>query len=145
MQIEIDIDTREKQAWYFPEGFARTRRVYLEYGDYCLRGDIGFVIERKSLDDYTASVSTNWNRFLRELTGIMGTLGKGIVIVEGSVKEIIDHVYDQPQVSPKFIMKRTAQIILMNIPVVFFDNPITAAGMAWAILRERSQQTGTQK
>jgi len=145
MQIKIDIDTREKQAWYFPEGLAKTSRVYLPYGDYRLQGDTGFVIERKSLDDYTASVSTYWRRFERELTGILGTLGKGIVIVEGTVQEIIDHVYNQPQILPKFVMKRTAQIILMGIPVVFFDNPITSAGMAWAILRERSQQIGVQE
>lgn len=144
MQIEIDIDTREKQAWYFPEGFAKTRRVCLSYGDYCLRGDTGFVIERKSLDDYTASVSTNWIRFSKELKNILEIYGNGIVIVEGTILEIIDHAYNQPMISPKFILKRTAQIILMGIPVVFFDNSITAAGMAWSILRERSNQLGNQ-
>lgn len=141
--MEILIDTREKQAWYFPEGFAKTSRVYLPYGDYALRGDTGFVIERKSLDDYTASVSTYWVRFLKELRGIM-IRGKGIVIVEGTVREIINHEYNQPTIMPKFVLKRTSQIILMGIPVLFFDNSITAAGFAWAILRERNKEVGTQ-
>ncbi len=138
-RITIIIDQQEQQPWSF-QGRADVTRGHLETGDYALEGDNGFAVERKSLDDYTGTVSSGWARFKRELERMDEMFFPAkVVIVEADWIKVIEHAYNHPEVDPPFILKRTAELIYRGISVVFCSNPVAAAGLCWRVLYERHQ------
>ena len=136
--LRITIDTREQQPWSFPPEVATTARGTLSAGDYCITGDDQFVIERKSLDDLVGTLSTGWERFLRELDRmeVMGSYPM-IVIVEGTWMQILGHKYNHPRVSPRFVQSRLADLTFRGVHILFADNAHAAAGMAWVLFYHR--------
>ena len=101
--MTIIIDTREQKPWHFPPEFAATVRGTLQVGDYAIKGDNKFAIERKSIDDFTSTITTHWARFNRELERMRWAQFVALcIIVETDVKHIIDHEYNQPTVLPKY-------------------------------------------
>lgn len=64
--MTVLIDKMEKTPWSFSEN-VKTESAYLVNGDYCLKGDGAYCIERKSLDDFINTVVCDWDRFQREL------------------------------------------------------------------------------
>lgn len=140
MPLQITIDTREQAPLAFPPELASTKRGTLKAGDYALAGDDHFAIERKSLDDYVATITNaaNWQRFARELHRMTEAgFPARVIVVEGSQDDIINHAYASPKVQPPFVFKRTAQLILDGVIVHFADTPELAAGYVYSILRER--------
>jgi ERCC4-type nuclease len=138
-RIHIVIDTREQQPWHFPNHLAVVSRGYLPVFDYALAEDSGFAIERKSLDDFVGSIASGWDVFLRRFDKVPGWPAK-VVIIEGTVSQILARDYNHPDVTPKFIIKQISTLTMMGIALLFADNPITAAGLAYRILLERYQQ-----
>ena len=138
--LEIVIDTREQTPWHFPEWLGEVSRGTLPTGDYALHGDSLLAIERKSLNDFVGSVSSDWRRFSEEIDRMLLNMIAAIVIVEGSMLDIMDHNYDHPEVKPLFICKQIAQLTLRGVCVLFADNPTLAAGMAYRILKNRKDQ-----
>lgn len=142
--LRIIVDTREQTPLAFPEHLASTRRAKLDAGDYALEEDFSFAIERKSLDDYVATItgSQSWPRFQRELYR-MAEAGypARVVIVEGSQADILSHAYASPRVQPAFVLKRTAELILAGVVIHFAEDAELAAGMVYSILRERAKET----
>ena len=67
--MEIVIDSREQQPWHFSPELVRVSRGTVRTGDYCVKGDRLFAIERKSLNDFVGTISTGWERFQREISG----------------------------------------------------------------------------
>jgi len=135
--LHIIIDTREQTPWHFPEHLAEVSRGCIRAGDYALAGDEdGFAIERKSLDDFVGTISTGWDRFMREVERMI-LFPAAIVIIEDTFARLINHEYNHPQVTPAFVMKRIAQLAFMRVTVLFCDNPATAAGTCYVILKER--------
>lgn len=138
--ITIVIDEREQQPWSFRD-MARTVRGTLPAGDYALRGDFTFAIERKSIDDFVGTLSSGWARFRRELERMQRLdFPARIIIVEASWIQILGHQYNHPDVPPHFILKRVAELALDGVQTLFCDDPIGAAGLAWKILSERKQR-----
>ncbi len=144
-RLRITIDTREQTPLHFPEDLAVCERGTLKAGDYALAGDPSFAVERKSLDDYVATItgSANWPRFQRELWR-MSELGfpAKVVVVEGSQADILAHAYASPKVKPPFVLKRTAELLLMGVVVHFAETPDLAAGYIYSLLRERNGRLG---
>jgi ERCC4-type nuclease len=135
--VDIVIDTREQCPWAFPPELATVRRGTLSAGDYALLGDDGFAIERKSFQDYVSTITAGWERFARELYRMEALLFPArVIIVEGTAMEIVGREY-KGDAHPKFVIKRTAQLIMDGCCVLFADNSTTAAGMAYAIFKER--------
>jgi len=143
--IPIIIDTREQRPWSFSPDVAKCRVETLKTGDYAIVGDDGFAIERKSLDDFLATISSGWERFLREIDRMKEFAAK-VIIVEGDFVQFVfrfeegvllapDHCH--PNLTPQFVMKRVAQLSLMGVSVLFAKNSELAAVMAFAILKER--------
>ncbi len=141
LRLHIIVDTREQQPWVFPDELAVVQRGTLNAGDYALNGDPLFAIERKSMDDFLGTVSSGWDRFGRELERMAGHVAR-VVVVEGCIMQIVDGQHNHPCLSGKFIFKRIAQLTLHRVSVLFADNPVSAAGIAYSILRERSNETG---
>ena len=134
--LVIAIDTREQTPWHFPPEVCKTVLSPLNAGDYAVKGDSKFSIERKSLDDFVGTVSTGWDRFLRELDRMNGFPAR-VIIVENTYKTIMEHGYSHPQVRPRFVVKRIAQLTMMNVSVLFADDRTMAAGLCYSILKRR--------
>jgi len=136
--MHIIIDTREQQPWSFPPEVAEVSRGTLSAGDYSLAGDDAFAIERKSMNDLVGTISSGWDRFLRELDRMdaMGIFPQ-VVIVEGAWKEILAHSYNHPQVSPAFVQSRLATLAFRGVHILFADSPHAAACMAYGLFRCR--------
>ena len=137
-KISIIIDTREQTPWHFPSFLASVSRGTLRTGDYALAGDEFYAIERKSLDDFAATISSGWERFKRELDR-MDLMDAKTIIVEASINDIINHDYNHPKISPAFVLKRIAELSLGSASVLLCDNSVTSAGMCYVILRLRAQ------
>lgn len=139
--LKITVDTREQQPWAFPDHLAAVNRGTLRAGDYALDGDYGFAVERKSLNDFVGTLSSGWDRFLKQLMRMASHATK-VIIVEGSLVEVIKHEYNHPKVKPVFILKRIAELTMLGVSVLFADNPITAAGLCFSILKRRAEEIG---
>jgi len=139
--LRIAIDTREQQPWAFPEELAKCERIGLLAGDYAIYGDQQFSIERKSVNDLVGTVTSGWHRFLEEIGRMEDVASPAkVVIVEGNLEDILEHRYDHPKVIPRFVVNQIARLTLRGVAVVFAGNPISAAGMAYAILNKRYEQ-----
>jgi len=138
-RIHIVIDTREQQPWHFPIHLAVVSRGCLPVFDYALLGDPDFAIERKSLNDFVGSIASGWDVFLRRFDKVPDWPAK-VVIIEGSISQILAREYNHPEVTPKFIIKQISTLTMMGVSLLFGDNPVTAAGLAYRILLERQKQ-----
>lgn len=136
-KLSIIIDTREQQPWAFPSHLAKVKRGMLAAGDYALEHDIGFAIERKSLNDLVGTIVRDWSRLQRELARMED--GLKIIIVEASFGDIISHNYDHPKVVPAFVIKRLTDLLYAGVQIFLADNPIQAAGMCYSLLKRRKQ------
>lgn len=142
----IVIDTREQTPWGFPPEVA-VEIGTLKTGDYALKGDSAFAIERKSKDDFLGTISTGWGRFCRELNRMdaAGFPAKPILVecdfsafcFSERNGEIIPPDHEHYMLTPQFVMKRIGQLTARGAAVVFAGNPQFASALALAILRER--------
>lgn len=139
-------DTREQTPWAFPE-WVTVKIGTLKTGDYAIEGDENnFAIERKELNDYLGSISTGWDRFQREMQRARMFCAR-IIIVEGKFSEccyieqsgeIIPPQHDHYTLQPQFIIKRTAELLLRGVCVLFAENAYLASAAAYAIFKERN-------
>lgn len=113
-------------------------RGTLPAGDYALAGDTCFAVERKSLPDYIHTITSDWQRFRRELAR-MRNFPVRVVIVEAEWMDILTGKYPG-NVPPPAIIARTTELIMDNISVLFCSNPLAAAGLCWRILVERKKR-----
>jgi ERCC4-type nuclease len=149
-RLRIIIDTREQSPWAFGERHAIAERGTIKTGDYALYGDSTFAIERKSLDDFLGTISSGWDRFMREVMRMeREQFVAKVVIVEGDfisvtyrqdeTGSIIAPKHNHPQVSPAFVAGRIADLTLLNVSILFAHNSILAAGLATTIFRHRAR------
>ena len=149
-RIKISIDTREQSPWVFPEEFATTCRATIPTGDYSLAGDeLGFAIERKSLNDFLGTISTGWERFRRELTRMRDQgFPARVVIIESNARDIgpsicpvsgdiIPAKHNHPKITPQFALSRIADLTINGVSVLFAGDAAYAAIIALTILRKR--------
>lgn len=153
--LRVVIDTREQRPWAFPPDLAEVQRGTLRTGDYALVGDDAFAIERKSLDDFLATVSSGWERFLREIGRMEGSdFAARVVIVEADFAACCFHqstegtlvppAHQHPQLSPRFVARRIAELAFMGVSVLFAGCADFAAALALALFAERSRTLATQ-
>jgi len=139
----ILIDKQEKTPWIFPK-WVKTKVVHLKTADYCVEHDY-LCLERKSKSDFLGTISTGWNRFIREIERMTGWPCK-IVIVECDIlsfyyqeidEKIISPDHEHYKLSPQFITKRIAQLSLMGVSIIFCHNSEISSAVAYKILEER--------
>ena len=144
--MRIVVDTREQTPWTFPP-WVQVSRGTLPTGDYALAGD-GWAIERKGLDDFLGTVSTGWDRFLREIGRMDGWAAK-VVVVEvdfaaccfcETLDGIISPRHSHPMLTPRFIASRIAELTMMGVSVLFAGDPGQAAALAYHLLRRREME-----
>ena len=145
----IIIDTREQTPWAFPPDI-QTEIDTLRTGDYALKGDANFAIERKSADDFVGTISLGWHRFIKEIMRMekAGFVEK-IVIVETDFETfcyrtmqgvILPPDHEHTRCTPQFLMKRIAELTMRGVHVIFAGNAEYAAAIALRIFWERNEQ-----
>lgn len=148
--FEITIDQQEKQPWHFDPTLVKTRIAHIKTGDYCVTGDKGFAVERKSLNDFLGTISTGWNRFKREINRASVAGFHLPVIVEARFSDILFAVsaqgeitpppHDHPKLTPGFVLKRIGEMEMLGASARFADGPTEAAMLAAALLFQRYQE-----
>ncbi len=151
--MRIVIDTREQRPWSFPE-YISTVISKIDAGDYALEGDNRFAIERKSANDFAGTIGSGWPRFCRELKRMddSGFIIK-VIIVEATLEDfcyrtcngqIVPPDHGHYRITPKFLMKRVAQLTLRGASVIFAGDAELAAAIAYRILKERYEEVNNE-
>lgn len=145
----IVIDTREQRPWSFPPDVP-VEIGTLRTGDYAVKGDAAFAIERKSADDFVGTLSLGWPRFVKELNRMdAANFAAKVIIVETDFEtfcyrtrqsEILPPDHEHTRCSPQFVMKRLAQLTMRRCCVIFAGNAAYAAAIALRLLYERADQ-----
>lgn len=146
MPIKVTIDSREKKPWAFDPSLVTASVNTLKTGDYSLEGDAGFAIERKSLDDFLNTISSGWERFIREIYR-MADWPARVIIVESNFLDccfsyntkLEPPKHQHHKLSPSFISMRIAELTMVNVSVIFAGVPELAAGLAYHILKQRAK------
>jgi DNA excision repair protein ERCC-4 len=118
-RMVVVVDTREQAPYAFdPERVTIVRRA-LPAGDYSLDGhETAIAVERKSIDDYVASVVRGRDRFARELR-ILAGYDVACVVVEAALDDILARRY-RSGAHPNAVFGATLSIIVDRSVPVFF-------------------------
>jgi len=145
--LQIIIDKHEQTPWFWPPDLATMVRGTLNAGDYALvDDDRKFAVERKSLDDLVGTLASGWQRFKNELQRMKDLeMPARIIIVEGNFQDILDHKYNHPRVSPRFVLRRLTTLAFAEVQVIFASNALAASGYCWRLLYHRWKQLHAEK
>jgi ERCC4-type nuclease len=115
----VVVDTREQQPYAFDPSRVTAVRRALPAGDYSLEGyETSVAAERKSLEDYVASVVGARDRFARELRAL-GEYDCACVVVEATLDDVLAHRY-RSGAHPTAVLGATLSIIVDHGVPVFF-------------------------
>ncbi len=118
-EIVIVVDTREQEPYAFDPARVATVRRALPAGDYSLDGyEASVAAERKSLEDYVASVVGARTRFARELRAL-AEYDLACVVVEATLDDVLAHRY-RSGAHPSAVIGATLSIIVDHGVPVFF-------------------------
>lgn len=115
-------DTRERTPWVFPRHIKVLERT-LKTGDYSIKDHTRFVaVERKSLGDWIASITTGWDRFQTQLNRL-AKMEYSCVIVEGLPSMARYRPYQKFKATPYLFMSRAAEITASwGMPVLWSES-----------------------
>jgi DNA excision repair protein ERCC-4 len=147
LEITIITDTREQTPLMFAT--IPSERGTLATGDYSLKGfETVFSIERKTIPDLVQSVTSERERFFREMQRLKGFEFKRLLII--GTRSRIEAAQYRSMANPKAILASVATIeARFDVPAVYASDEIEAAAMieAWAHYWTREQdkqgQAGT--
>jgi ERCC4-type nuclease len=133
--LSVVVDTREQEPYVFASEHVAVVRRALAAGDYSLDGhETTVAVERKSLDDYVASVIVERERFLRELA-LLAKYELACVVVEATLEDVIAHRY-RSGAHPNSVVGATLAIIVDHrVPVYFCGDRQLACRIVEGILR----------
>lgn len=97
------------------------KRVKLDTGDYMLEGNNDICIERKSLDDYVRSISTDKERFFREVERLKEFKIR-YIIVEGNLTHILEGKHSSNLSSTDIVDKTFSISIDHGVEVKLFES-----------------------
>jgi ERCC4-type nuclease len=118
-ELEIVVDTRERYPFRFVKQQATTSREALTAGDYAVRrpdGSIIAVVERKSIDDLSASLNNGTLVF--ELAKL-GEMPRAAIVVEERYSSLVKHAYAPTGFLPDMLAR--VQVRYPEIPIVFAE------------------------
>jgi ERCC4-type nuclease len=140
----IITDSREQQ----PLRFTRypSEIAGLTTGDYSVKGfESDFAVERKALDDLLHSITTERERFMREVDRLRGYDFARLLIV-GTEAQVMARAY-RSRMEPKSVLASLLGIEARGLPVAWARCPEVAANMveAWAgyYVRHRAKPFAT--
>ena len=139
----IIIDTREQEPYSFDSRLAATVRRALPAGDYSLDGFESVVaVERKTLDDFVATVIHSRERFRAELRKLAGYRA-ACVVVEAGLLDLLQKRY-RGGAHPNAVLGSALSLILdYRVPVFFCSNRQAACHFVQAYLLAAHARWGT--
>ena len=100
-QICVLVDTREQLPYDFTAAGFRMEAATLKHGDYSVKGMERFIaLERKSVDDLLACMTTQRERFETELLALRGYRYRAIV-VEYNLDKLLSGLWANDMRNPK--------------------------------------------
>lgn len=154
--IHIVIDTREQTPFHFDPYLAQVERGTLRTGDYALKGDDGFAVERKSFDDFLSTISSGWERFKREIGRAKSSGFVLPIVIEGWVDDCLyvdvgDEIMppmsrlNHPNLTPGFILSRIGELWQLGASVIPVGCAITASAVTYNLLYQRAKELGNEQ
>ncbi|MDY7105504.1 MAG: histone-like nucleoid-structuring protein Lsr2 [Actinomycetota bacterium] len=129
--LEILVDARERYAWDFRDQQATTAKRPLPAGDYAVAvdGDVVGAIERKSLADLVATLTSGK---LRYLLADLATMPRAALVVEDRYSA----VFKLSRVRPATVVAglAEAQVRFPTVPIVFCETRALAQEWAYRFL-----------
>jgi ERCC4-type nuclease len=145
--VIVIVDSREQRPFVFSDG-VETRRAALPVGDYSLAGfEHDVVVERKSLGDFLQSITSERERFERELRQLRG-FRLAILMIETDWPTLLMGLYGPRRVSPSAALgSLMAFTMRYNITPILCGDHATGAALTekifhlFARMIERDYQT----
>ena len=139
----IIIDTREQLEYSFDPQLAATLRRALPAGDYSVAGlEESVAVERKTLDDFVATVIHSRERFREELRKLAGYRA-ACVVVEAGLVDLLQKRY-RGGAHPNAVLGSALSLILdYRVPVFFCSNRQAACHFVQAYLLAAHARWGT--
>ena len=139
----IVIDTREQEPYSFDPRLAAVVRRALPAGDYSVAGmEERIAVERKTLDDFVATVIRQRERFRRELQ-TLGSFRAACVVVEAGLDDILQRRY-RGGAHPHAVLGSALSIVLdFGVPVFFCSDRPSACHFTQAWLLAAHARWGT--
>jgi ERCC4-type nuclease len=130
----IVIDSREQEPYSFDPRLVSTVRRALQAGDYSASGlEDQVAVERKTLDDFVATVIHRRRRFWEELRKLSRYCA-ACVVVEAELLDVLGKRY-RGEARPAAVVGSTLSILLdYRVPVVFCGNRQAACHFTQAYL-----------
>lgn len=141
----IRIDTREQTPLSFPGDYCKAARGTVSVFDYCLDGDTGWAIERKSLEDFVQAVALadSWRRELAKIKKAQSWLLPIIYVCEFGYCDIDKYDFARfwsGKITPQFIRRRIAELSYnYGVNVAFMGDRETAAYFICTLLKRRKE------
>ena len=134
------VDNREQCPWTFPR--CPSRNATLKEGDYTLEGlEDKIVIERKSLSDFTSSITEE--RFEREMECLRPYRWKFIVI-EANFEDVAEGRY-RSLLHPNAAVGLTAALCIRDALCFFASDHTHAADIAERLLLMAAKQIAKER
>ena len=129
--LEIVVDSHEQYAWRFTAQQATTSRRALPAGDYAVlvAGRVAATVERKSLADLVATLTTGK---LRYLLADLAAMPRAAIVVEDRWSSVFKLDRVRPAVVADGLAE--AQIRFPTVPIVFCENRALAQEWAYRFL-----------
>ncbi|MBD5656133.1 MAG: ERCC4 domain-containing protein, partial [Candidatus Eremiobacteraeota bacterium] len=128
----IYVDSRERYGYRFAEHGVECVKRALRAGDYAVARDGAIVaaVERKTIDDFAASLGTGALAFaMAELSQI----GLAAVVVEGTYSMLLRHPYTRTGFLADLLAR--AQVRHPSVPIVFLESRKLAEEWTFRFLR----------
>lgn len=128
------IDSREK----LPLSIPNSKKTYLEYGDYSIKGLENIVsVERKSIQDWVSSITgQNRKNFENRIERAIKKLKFYAIVIDGSYSELGDskNWFGDTKASS---VKGTATkwIVKYSIPIIFSDSRENSSEIIQSLLK----------
>jgi ERCC4-type nuclease len=142
-RITVVVDTREQEPYAFDPALVTAVRQALPAGDYSLPGyEASIAVERKSLEDFVASVIKARARFGRELR-LLSEYDLGCVVVEATLEDVLARRY-RSGAHPSAVLGATLSIIVDHGVPVFFcgDRQLACRFVEGLLCRYHRKVTG---
>lgn len=145
-ELEIVVDSRERYAWKFSQQQATTTRRALPAGDYAveLEGRIVAAVERKSLPDLVATLTTGKMRYL---LADLARLPQAAVVVEDRYSQIFSLEHVRPATVADAVAECAARF--PQVPILFCETRALAQEWSYrffgAALRDALAEAATDE
>ena len=142
-EATIIVDTREQEPYSFDPRLVTAVRRALPAGDYSVAGlEESVAVERKTLDDFVATVIHSRERFREELLKL-AAYRAACVVVEAGLLDLLQKRY-RGGAHPNAVLGSALSLILdYRVPVFFCSNRQAACHFVQAYLLAAHARWGT--